>query len=76
MKGIIDPKRDWITPWQDIAGLKCRRCGGFASHFDGSGDPVCCKCHGGNYFKPEDVEFAHKMVLKERRMTTSQLRDF
>jgi hypothetical protein len=62
-----------ITPWEDIAGKKCK-CGELASHYY-CNVPVCCKCHrsqigehGGEYFSKEDVKLAHKKVLKERRV--------
>jgi len=60
-------KSQVLTGWREIAGYKCVECGEPASHFY-DGKAFCCKCHGGNYFSPEDVKFAHEMVAKEKRI--------
>ena len=57
-----------MTPWNEIAGLICKGCGNPASHIY-CDFPICCKCHGGNYFTESEIGIAHEAVLSERRAT-------
>ena len=34
------------TPWDEIRGYNCVKCGGPAMHFYGNA-PICCECHAG-----------------------------
>jgi hypothetical protein len=53
-----------LTPWIEILGYACERCGGYATHWYGP-LALCCDCHGGNLVSQEEARRQHEGVPAE-----------
>ena len=54
-----------ITPWEDITGESCQKCGGPATHYY-INIPLCCDCHGGKVVTKKEAEFEQALDGSDR----------
>ena len=55
-----------MSSWESVVGWKCYYCRkNLATHWFGR-VPICCQCHGGDMFTPEEAVKEHLRVMRDR----------